>query len=575
MQVRTEDNPADRSRPWRAVWILFLIWLAIFAIRLASPDDIADRDQQRPVAYALDILRNGNWLVQTDWRDDITSKPPLYTWLVSILSLPGDRVTQLTLYLPTGLAMLGVALLVNWAGRKWFSPAAGFLGALACLLTMATAKHVALARTDALFAFTVTLAALLAYRAWSRGGGWTCFWLAAAAATLTKGPLGVLLALFGLLAVVWEKRSGRPAPLRGSHLLGVCLFLLITGGWFAAAYLQMGQPLIDKMMGRELVRHAVGGESERMPGSGFYKPTLYYLSRLAPWSVFAFIGLWRVLKRPETDDRRRRLERFCFCWMVGGIVLFSFASRQRPDHILPLMAAGSLLAGRELADLAAAFKPRTRQALLTAACAIALIGFYVGYHHLRPTNKFDLERSAWMVDLADQLNQASDGSPPVTHLHHTFALQHHLNTMWRKPSYERAAALLESEDAAYIAVRFDDELATHLSDPEGVYEVMRVPAEGVADLLILGNRPTIDQSGPVAMLMGALRVRMEDVRLKGARSGVKIFESLSPDASLTIANELENTETVRVRIRTHDGVVENHRVHLSAGETWRWRASGG
>jgi len=571
----TKDNAAHRFGTAGAILTLLALWLAIFSIRLASPYDIADRDQQRPVAYALDILRHGEWLVQTDWTTDIASKPPLYTWMVAILSLPGDKVTKFTLYLPTGLAMLGVALLVYWAGRRVFGNSAGLFGGLSCLLTMGAVKHVALARTDALFTFTVTLAALLAWRAWTRGSGWTWFWLAAAAATLTKGPLGVLLALFGLIAVIWEKRSGAPAPLRGSHLVGVSLFLLLTGGWFYASYLQLGQPFLDKLLGSELVRHAVGGEAERAPGSGFYKPTLYYLSRLAPWSVFAFIGLWRVARTPETDDQRRRLERFCFCWLVGGIVVFSLASRQRPDHIMPLMAAGALLAGRELATLTSGLRPATIRGLVAAACVVGVAAVAIGYHAFRPSIAFNLQRSLWTQDLAERLEAASEGSPPITHVHTTFALQHHLNTLWRHASHERAAALLESEDAAYVAVRLEDLLAAHLADPDAVYEVMRTPLDGDPDLLIMGNRPTIDQSGPVAMLMGALRVRMDDVRLAGARSGVKIYESLSPDASLTITNELETPEAVRVRIRTHDGGVEKHRVRLSPGETWRWRASGG
>ena len=69
-------------------------------------------------------------------------------------------------------------------------------------------KHqMATARWDGLFAFMVALTALAGFRAWTSGRGWTVFWLAAAAATLTKGPLGLLLAAFGFLAIPWERRS--------------------------------------------------------------------------------------------------------------------------------------------------------------------------------------------------------------------------------------------------------------------------------------------------------------------------------------------------------------------------------
>src|SRR5439155_1467719 len=81
------------------------------------------------------------------------------------------------------------------------------------LLSDVGARQVATARWDGLFALTVTIAALAAFAAWSAGRGWTWFWLAAAVSALTKGPLGVLLAAFGLVAVVWERRSGHPSRL--------------------------------------------------------------------------------------------------------------------------------------------------------------------------------------------------------------------------------------------------------------------------------------------------------------------------------------------------------------------------
>ena len=49
--------------------------------------------------------------------------------------------------------------------------------------------------------------------------------------TLTKGPLGLVFAACGLLVCVWERASGMPAPLRGSHELGVALFIALTDGF--------------------------------------------------------------------------------------------------------------------------------------------------------------------------------------------------------------------------------------------------------------------------------------------------------------------------------------------------------
>src|SRR5262245_19202690 len=180
--------------------------VAIFAIRLTGLPNLME-NEYRLGAYVLDILQHGNWLCPHDSIGN-TDKPPMLAWLAALASWPVGRVSLLTLYLPSALATVAIAWLVVAAGNRRFGARAGFLAGLAYLLSDVGARQIATARWDGLFALTVTIAALLALRAWDVGGGWTWFWLAAAASTLTKGPLGVLLAALGLGAVLWERRSG-------------------------------------------------------------------------------------------------------------------------------------------------------------------------------------------------------------------------------------------------------------------------------------------------------------------------------------------------------------------------------
>jgi len=42
---------------------------------MGAPPNLLDQDQERPAAYVLDVIKNGNWLCQRDWTGDITSKP--------------------------------------------------------------------------------------------------------------------------------------------------------------------------------------------------------------------------------------------------------------------------------------------------------------------------------------------------------------------------------------------------------------------------------------------------------------------------------------------------------------------
>ena len=239
-----ESKPSPSKR--RLLFILVgCLGGILFLIRLGSAPDLLDGDQERPASYVLDVVRNGNWICQRDLHSDIASKPPLYTWLAAGPSLAAGRISLFTLYLPGALAAMGSACLLLSFGRKYFGITAGMFAALALLLTHAGLKQFGLARTDAVFAFMVTAAALLAFRAWQLGHGWTWFWLMSAAATLTKGPLGLVLAAGGLLAAWWECKSPDRLRLRGSHLAGVAFFLIITAGWFWLAYLQF-RPGVDR-----------------------------------------------------------------------------------------------------------------------------------------------------------------------------------------------------------------------------------------------------------------------------------------------------------------------------------------
>ena len=97
----------------------------MFAIRLAGPPNLMDNDQERPASYVLDAVLNGHWACQVDWMGDVTSKPPLYTWLAGLATLPFDRISLFSLYLPAALSVAGMACLILFAGRKYFGPTGG------------------------------------------------------------------------------------------------------------------------------------------------------------------------------------------------------------------------------------------------------------------------------------------------------------------------------------------------------------------------------------------------------------------------------------------------------------------
>lgn len=547
--------------------VIGLIWLAVFTIALTGYPNLMD-NERRVGAYVLDAVQNGHWLAQRDATGEIAAKPPLLTWIAALVTLAIGRLTRFAIYLPSALATLGVAWGILAVGRVHWGWLAGFCGAIAYMLSPLADNQVATARYDGLFALPVFLAALAAFRAWNSGRGWTWFWLAAVVATMVKGPLGVFLGASGLLAAFWEKRSGEPAPIRGSHFPGVLIFLAITGGWFALAYAQMGQPLIDKLIGRELVGHVVR-DGDHAPGGGFYEPTLNCVTHFLPWSIFAALGLWRVWKNPSPDKQARRFERFLFCWFFLGLFVFSIAAHQRGRLIFPLMPAAALLAGRELARLLARV-PRAKFLKLAAAITFFTLVIFGLYHYALLRRSRHVKETLGIKDLASAVRSQVGEQFPLTHLDSPFAIQFYLNTMHPWVSPEQAAELLRGDAAAFVVVRnFSDLTGALGTNAPPLHELRRWPEKGTALVRIVSNHPALEWTRQMAEIIGPFSVRMEGVRLQRARENDFIFQVQSNAmGSVTLSNLSDQSQKVRVEFLGGKTPAIQRRT-LSPGEVWK------
>ncbi len=445
------ERPASaRQLSWGA--LLAILVLAFYVLRLTGPSNLEADAQDRNAGYVMDVVWEGHWLVQQDIRGRIMSKPPLHTWAAAALAEIGG-VSRLTLTLPSMLAVLAMALIVLHVGRQRYGMLAGGLAALAVVLAPMMSKHIALVRTDALFALAVAVAAFAAQRAWERGGGWTPFWFAAALATLIKGPLGLVLAAMGLLAWFWERRCDPAAPpLRGTHRAGLGLFLLLVLGWLVPAILSAGQPLVDKLFFEELVGQATGVGKGGFPGRNLPKPTIYFVLRFLPFSLFAAYGLWRIARHPAAQAAERRFERYLFCWIVGGIILFSLASHHRGDLLLPLWPAAALLAGREMARPALRIGTAWTAAVLSGLTLFFLGAAWWSYHAKAERESEEVRYTAAAEEATRALAASGLDAKRLHHLDTPVTLQLGLGTFRPWIGENQALRLMGADAPAWLAV---------------------------------------------------------------------------------------------------------------------------
>lgn len=480
-----------RGNPKLLLFIIALMWLSFFLIRWYAPPDLLDKDQERPASYMADAALNGHWIVQVDDGGHVTSKPPMYTWIGAALVLLTGELNDVALYLPAGLSVLGCCFLAFYFGRRFLGVHTAFIGATVLLVSTLGLRIMYLARTDALFSLATFLAACLGFMAWKRGRGWIPFWSVSAFAALTKGPLGLVLGLGGLVGLFFKDRAafqmGKNWP---RHVIGILLYVLITMGWLYLAYLQLGDAVIAKIIGREHIEH-MNWASQRFHVDYlfFTKPTLFFIGRFFPWSLLTLQGIWKVWKKPAHDPNERQFEIFLTSYLIFGVAFFSIFPHQRADHLFPLMPAAGLLAGRELYQwLQKITRVRYSLKMVAGFWVISLALFTVYSFKIDPAGNPWIAKTAGVKQVAEKFSRIYGPQEEIYFVNVPYGFQFYLNTMKVRTPAPVAAQKLAQDREVFVVVKDIQDIQDHLPEGVPVYTVMRWPETGRGLVHIVSNR---------------------------------------------------------------------------------------
>ena len=206
---------------------------------------------------------SGNWLVP--WVNGLPryDKPPLVYWLMgTFYTLPGrvlwDPLGSLAARLPSALASIGVMLLLADTMLRWRQPShsdgdarcAAFSSALAFALGPLALIWGRTEVSDALFSALLTLGLLLAWRTYAATGGarWS-WWPPLALATLTKGPVALVLSALtlGLFAALQGDGARLVERLRPGR--GLLLAALAAAPWYVLVLIREGNAYWQSFFG--------------------------------------------------------------------------------------------------------------------------------------------------------------------------------------------------------------------------------------------------------------------------------------------------------------------------------------
>lgn len=328
----------------RRSWFVLLAAAVLFSWLLGGHDLWAP-DEPYFAEGAREMLVDGAWLVPHVNGVVTTDKPPLFFWLIALVSAPFGAVLPLTARLPSALAALGTVLLTMRLGRRIEGPRTGALAGLVLATSFLFWDKARWAQIDSLLCFLIwgALSAFEAYRAGEASGRRTglLFWLAAAAAVLAKGPVGLLLPLgIALVTLAWDRDLGR---WRGfAPWLGPILFLTAVAAWSLPATLAGPDYNVFGALREHFVERGMHGMHHRQP-FWYYLEVLPVL--LLPWSALVPAFLVSAFRR---RDRHDRLLLTAFLFVV---VFFSISTEKRDLYVLPAFPAAALLTARVIGGL--------------------------------------------------------------------------------------------------------------------------------------------------------------------------------------------------------------------------------
>jgi len=424
---QTFERYPQRCWLFSALWLAALCGIAFFW--LLGSTGLVDETEPLFAEAARQMVETGDWLTPYFNGETRFDKPPLIYWLMAIAyQLLG--VNAWAARLPSALAATALAVGCCVALRAYGFPTpeaanappssrsqrqrwlAAWLGSALVVLNVQTIVWARTGVSDMLLSSCIGLALLSFFWGYvaSEGRpeprslwhwphpGYLGFYIAAALAVLTKGPVGIVLPGLIVLAFCLYLSRLRAVAREAGLLPGSLLFAAIAVPWYVLAALVNGRTFIDSFFGYHNFERFTSVVNHHSAPVYFY--LIVVLVGFIPWSLYLpgaiarlkvwQPGFWRA------QPRRSHLGLFALAWFASIFLFFTIAVTKLPSYVLPLLPAAAILVALWWSQVLALppGEPAPRSlgasglANLLVAVAIAIAAFQVpkllGYDPMAP-----------------------------------------------------------------------------------------------------------------------------------------------------------------------------------------------
>lgn len=320
--------------------------VCVIAVMLTVPflglTDFYSKGEPREAVVAYTMVEHGNWILPINNGGDIPYKPPFFHWCIALFSLLQGHVSEFTSRLPSALALVAMSVggFVFFAKRKNAN-----MALLATLLSL-TAFEVHRAgincRVDMVNTAFMVGALFLMFRWWERGKH-TMPWLAIlcmSGATLTKGPVGMLLpcAVMGVFMLTQRESLWSTVWRLG---LTALLSLVLPLCWYYAAYLQGGDEFL-RLVKEENIDRLLGKMAYESHENSFWYNFVTLITGWLPYTLLFVFSLfvlpWKRFSKSGFVQSVRCAEPMqVFVWLAFGLILFFYCipKSKRSVYLLP------------------------------------------------------------------------------------------------------------------------------------------------------------------------------------------------------------------------------------------------
>lgn len=325
----------------KALWLITILAI-VMMIPFLGLSDFNTKGEPREAVVAYTMLEHGNWILPINNGGDIPYKPPFFHWCIAFFSLIAGHVNEYTSRLPSAvsLVLMTIGGFVFYAKRK--DTQTSLIAAILTLTAFEVHRAGMNCRVDMVNSALMVGAMYLLYRWWEKGKHqlpWLAI-LCMSGATLTKGPVGIILPCFVMGVFMLTQRENFWGIVWRMALTAL-LSLIIPFCWYYAAYLQGGDEFL-RLVKEENIDRFMG----KMAYESHENPAWYNLLTLvmgwAPYTLLLLFSLfilpWKKFSKTRfLENAKKATPLQVFTWLAFLLVLFFYCipKSKRSVYLLP------------------------------------------------------------------------------------------------------------------------------------------------------------------------------------------------------------------------------------------------